>query len=104
LIRPGTSCAGIEELQEGRLVRGAGEGGGMALVEAEAGEGGDLPEQLFRLVGGQAAAVDAAVDKASVELLHLLDERQVPIALRKPSDSAALKPATSMAIFITCSW
>jgi hypothetical protein len=31
-------------------------------------------------------------------------ERQVPIARRKPSDSAALKPATSMAIFITCSW
>ncbi len=26
------------------------------------------------------------------------------MARRKPSKSAALKPATSMAIFITCSW
>ena len=33
-----------------------------------------------------------------------LRERQVPMARRKPSESAAEKPATSMAIFITCSW
>ena len=31
-------------------------------------------------------------------------ERHVPIARRKPSDSAGEKPATSMAICITCSW
>ena len=31
-------------------------------------------------------------------------DRHVPIARRKPSDSAAEKPPTSMAIRITCSW
>ena len=31
-------------------------------------------------------------------------ERQVPIARRNPSEPAGVKPATSIAIFITCSW
>ena len=31
-------------------------------------------------------------------------ERHVPIARRNPSDSAAVKPPTSMAIRMTCSW
>ena len=31
-------------------------------------------------------------------------ERHVPIARRNPSEPAGVKPATSIAIFITCSW
>jgi hypothetical protein len=31
-------------------------------------------------------------------------ERQVPIARRKPSDSAGVNPPTSMAMRMICSW
>jgi hypothetical protein len=31
-------------------------------------------------------------------------ERHVPIARRKPSDSAGVKPPTSIAMRMTCSW
>ena len=77
----------------------------MALVEAEAGEGRDLAEQLLRLLrwSGRCAAMQPSTNRAwSFSISRV--ERQVPMARRKPSDSAALKPATSMAIFITCSW
>ena len=61
----------IEELQEGRLVRSPREGGGVALVEAKAGEARRPSGKLLGLLLGQPAAVDAAVDETGVELLHL---------------------------------
>ena len=76
----------------------------MALVEAEAREGGDLAEQLLGLLGVRPLrSMQPSTNRAwSFSISRV--ERQVPMARRKPSESAALKPATSMAIFITCSW
>jgi hypothetical protein len=61
----------VEELEERRLVGGPGEGRGVALVEPEAGEGGDLAEELLGLLVGEAADRLAPLDEPAVELLHL---------------------------------
>ena len=52
--QPDRELGRVEELEERRLVGGPGEGGGVALGEAEAREGGDAPEQLLGLLVGQA--------------------------------------------------
>ena len=61
----------VEQLEEARFVGGPGEGGGVALREAEAGERGALAEQLLGVVRRHALDADAALDELDVELLHL---------------------------------
>ena len=69
--QPGQELGRVEQLEERRLVGGPGEGRGMTLGEAEAGERGDLAEELLggRLVHARLA--EAAVDEPAMELLHL---------------------------------
>ncbi len=69
--QPDRELRRVEELEERRLVCGSGEGRGMALGEAERGEGGHLPEELLGLLIGQPVRGLAAVDETGVQLLHL---------------------------------
>jgi hypothetical protein len=69
--QPDRELCRVGELQEGRLVGRAREGRRVALVEAEAGEAGDLVVELLGVLLGQAVAGHAALDEAAVELLHL---------------------------------
>ena len=79
---PGHELGRVEQLEERRLVRGPRERRRVALVEPEAGERGDLAEQLLGLLDGQAGLAHAAVDELRVELLHL--PARAPRAHRPP--------------------
>ena len=61
----------VEELEERGFVGGPGERGGVALGEPEAGERGDLAEQLLGDLLGHARLAHAALEELAVELLHL---------------------------------
>jgi len=83
----GQELGGIEQLQEGGLVGGAGERRRVALGKSKTSEGGDLPEQLLGHLLGHARLAEAALDELPVQLLHLA--RRPPRAHR-PTEAVGL--------------
>ena len=73
-------------------------------AEATVATGADLEHASELPKGKRRDNLIAGREQAFVsrELARL--ERHVPIARRKPSDSAGVNPATSMAMRMTCSW
>ena len=69
--QPDQELRGVEELEERGFVGRPGEGRRVALGEAEAREGGDLPEELLGHGLGHARLAEASLDELRVELLHL---------------------------------
>ena len=80
--QPDQELGRVEQLEERRLVGGPRERGRMALREAEAGERGDLAEQLLGHLDGHPGLAHAALEELLVELLHLA--RRAPRAHRPP--------------------
>ena len=62
----------------------------MALVEAEAGEPGDLAEQLLGDLGREAAAVDAAL--ANPEFQEKAKQQALPLSFKSGADWQADMP------------
>ena len=77
---PDQELGRVEELEERGFVGRPGERGGVALGEPEAGERGDLPEELLGRLLGHPRLAEAALDELAMELLHL--PRRAPGAHR----------------------